>query len=194
MSNGQFSAALLAGGRSVRMGCDKALLSFRGERLLDRQLTLLRSLGPAEIFLSCRPGTAYDVAEARIVFDEYPDAGPLGGIAACLSAMRTPRLVVLAVDMPCLRLSLLEKLVRLFPRGVVPRIADRYEPLAAVYPRDLLAAAMENLRKKENALHVWIDQAVETRQLEIYRPEGDEESLFANWNEGPAPGTLPTVP
>ncbi len=107
----RFAAVLLAGGQSRRMGRDKALLLVDGGRVLwERQLDVLRSLGPAELFISgpARPGFPYDV---RLLEDERPGLGPLSGIVAALEAMTTPLLVVLAVDLPAMRADFLRGLL-----------------------------------------------------------------------------------
>jgi molybdopterin-guanine dinucleotide biosynthesis protein A len=52
----KFSAVILAGGRSQRMGCDKAWLLFEGKSLLARQIELVRQVEPEEIFISGRAG------------------------------------------------------------------------------------------------------------------------------------------
>ena len=81
---GTFAAVLLAGGRSRRMGRDKALLPLPdGRRLWQRQLAVLESLHPAELFIS---GSAREGVPSLIpcLDDETPGLGPLGGIVAAL--------------------------------------------------------------------------------------------------------------
>ncbi|MEP6937964.1 MAG: NTP transferase domain-containing protein, partial [Chthoniobacterales bacterium] len=79
-----FSAVVLAGGKSLRMGCDKALLPFGGHRLLEHQLATLRATGATEIFVSAREAEHYSWAGMPIVCDEISDAGPLAGLCATL--------------------------------------------------------------------------------------------------------------
>jgi molybdopterin-guanine dinucleotide biosynthesis protein A len=138
-----FSAVILAGGKSSRMGRDKAWLEVDGEPLLARQIQLVRATGAREILISGRADGDYAPFGCPVVRDEWPGAGPLGGLAAALEAALAPLLLVLAVDMPhmtedCLR--------RLFGEctettGAIPRVNGQIEPLAAFYPktaRDLL--------------------------------------------------------
>lgn len=189
----RFAAVLLAGGQSRRMGRDKALLLVDGGRVLwERQLDVLRSLGPAELFISgpARPGFPYDV---RLLEDERPGLGPLSGIVAALEAMTTPLLVVLAVDLPAMRADFLRGLLAgcsVNPgKGIVPRRAGDdafYEPLAAVYPQGCLEAARRRLHTGDFAL-----QGLMRATKPLFRvhpiPER-EETLFSNWNE---PGSSP---
>ena len=77
------SAVLLAGGKSSRMGRDKALLEIDGEPLWRRQLATLRALEPEQLMVSGPPR-----GEGETVADEIEDAGPLGGVAAALPNAR----------------------------------------------------------------------------------------------------------
>jgi molybdopterin-guanine dinucleotide biosynthesis protein A len=130
-----FTALLLAGGRSTRMGRDKALLPHpvSGRPLLEHQAALLRGLpGCAELLLSAPAERGYlldgPLAGARLVADPAPDCGPLGGLAAGLAAATTPRLLVLAVDLPFVTPAYLAALLW---RDAVPGVREFPEPPAA---------------------------------------------------------------
>ena len=73
----KFSAVILAGGRSSRMGQDKAWLPIDGQPLLARQISLVRELDPVELLISGRSGTDYRSLGCRVLTDGFPDAGPL---------------------------------------------------------------------------------------------------------------------
>ncbi len=189
MSGGTFAAVLLAGGRSQRMGRDKALLPLPdGRKLWERQLDVLRVLAPAELFISgsARDGFPPDVT---ILADERPGLGPLSGIAAALKAMQTPRLVVLAVDLPAMTTDFLRGLLTatedLFPNpGIVPQTDDGFfEPLAAVYPRDAWATAEDRLHGADRSLQTFVRSLV-ARGLAVAHPlQATDAHLFTNWNE-----------
>src|ERR1700740_2341073 len=98
------SGFVLAGGRSSRMGTDKAFLELDGRSLLVRSLELLRALtpevcivGPAEKFSAYGP----------VIEDVYARRGPLAGIQAALTASTTELNLILAVDLPLVTESLL---------------------------------------------------------------------------------------
>ena len=134
------SAALIAGGKSRRMGQDKCLLEIRGTLLWQRQLAVLAELGAAEILISCRTEQTYfQSASARIVVDEWSDAGPLGGIASVLQAASQEMVLMLAVDMPKISAPFLARLfTHVTPGcGAVFKTPRGYEPLAAIYPKSL---------------------------------------------------------
>lgn len=138
-----FSAVILAGGKSSRMGRDKARLQVDGRTLLARQIQLVRATGAREIFISGRADADYAEFGCLVLRDEWPDAGPLAGIAAALEATSEPLLLVLAVDMPHLKGECLHRLLARCTEttGAIPRVNGQIEPLAAIYPktaRDLL--------------------------------------------------------
>ena len=92
MSTG-FSAALLMGGRSRRMGVDKASLTDPESGLAswERQVKLLESLNPDDRLLSLRAGQSKpgELASWRTVTDVIHDAGPISGLTACLDAAQS---------------------------------------------------------------------------------------------------------
>lgn len=95
---------VLAGGRSMRMGRDKALLPWGAATLLDHMLAILRDAGATRCLVSgARDG--YDA-----IADRYPDLGPVGGIASAAAALGPGRLLVVPVDMPLLDASMLKPL------------------------------------------------------------------------------------
>src|SRR5258705_13766374 len=87
-----FSAVILAGGKSSRMGRDKAWLEAGGQSLLARQIGLVRELGAAEVFISGRADADYSEFGCRVLQDKFPDAGPLAGIERALDATTSPLL------------------------------------------------------------------------------------------------------
>ena len=84
------NAFVLAGGRSTRMGRDKALLDLDGRPLIDHALTKLRALGFSPRIAGSRPDLS---SFAPFVPDNYPQQGPLGGIEAALAATANPEML-----------------------------------------------------------------------------------------------------
>jgi molybdopterin-guanine dinucleotide biosynthesis protein A len=146
-----FSAVILAGGKSSRMGRDKAWLEIGGKTLLARQIELVRAVGASEVFISGRTGTDYAEFGARVLPDHFKDAGPLAGVERALDAMTTTLLLVLAVDMPAMTANFLETLRAAGTEsiGAVPQVEGRIEPLAAFYPKTAGPMAVEMLRTRE---------------------------------------------
>lgn len=181
------AAALIAGGQSRRMGTDKAFLPWHGRLLWEHQMDKLRSLAPAQLLLSCREDQPFaPAAGVNKVNDLAPGCGPLGGIAACLSVCEAPLLVVLGVDLPQLPAEYLTELLQASRPGcgaVVQRTAgDRayFEPLAAVYPASLAAAAAMRLQAGQLALQPFIAEAVAAGQMRVL--PAPQDAWFANLN------------
>lgn len=181
------SGVLLAGGRSVRMGRDKAQLMVGGQPLWMRQLEVLRTAGVGEVFVSGAPGGPWGGGAETwtVVVDSRPGSGPLGGLAAALEAMKGRWLVVLAVDMPCMEAAYLRGLLesaRALSRGVVPVLEDLAEPLAAVYPREMGDLALHGLRTGEFSLRHWVREGVRRGLVELRDVSGVEKPFFLNLN------------
>lgn len=131
---GAMSGIILAGGASRRMGRNKAELRLMGKTLLQRQVDKLCELGIQDIMLSGASCPA--LPGVRVVPDEYPGKGPLGGLHACLRAARHPSCLVVSVDTPLVPAAVLSQLCRAHSGGVtVLRCAEREEPLLGVYDR-----------------------------------------------------------
>lgn len=165
------------------MGTDKALLPVQGHPLWQRQVEVLRAAGAREVFFSVRLEQAWIPAGARAVHDAVAGAGPLAGIAAALGVCSDPHLAVLAVDLPRMEPAWFARLLeRCGPgAGAVGRHGNFYEPLAAIYPRELQAAATEALARGELSLQAFIAGAgARMRPVEI---GSDESEWFLNWNE-----------
>ncbi len=199
------AAVLLAGGKSSRMGRDKSALLINGEPLWQRQLSVLRATEPAELFISGKRDGPYANCGIEILTDEFPDCGPLGGIATALHRCKSERLLVLAVDMPAMTATFLLTLLaesQRITKGIVPSVAAhkigsgnpvrsissplakdaRLEPLAAVYPRTALATAVECLRTDELKLEAFIRKLEEQRLMIVLPVAETDVALFANWN------------
>ena len=182
-----FSAIVLAAGRSTRMGRDKALLEVDGAPLWQRQRDVLAAAGATEIFLSARPDQAWTrqaTGFAAVLHDALPDCGPLVGITAGIERASHPMLAVLAIDLPGMDAAWFRELWGLCaPRsGVVGRRGDFFEPLAAIYPRDFKWSAWEALAKGEYALQALIARAVNEGLLRERAITAAEEVRFVNWN------------
>lgn len=179
-----FDAAVLAGGRSRRMGTDKALLRISGATLLARQVALCDSLGARRVWVSGRTPAQLEGLDASALPDDAPGRGPLGGIATVLRASRAPHLLVLAVDMPLLDTALLGRLLRLRApgMGVVPRGPGGCEPLAAVYPTEFLATADAALAAGSARLRPLLDEALAAGRFRALPLAPADERLVASWN------------
>ena len=147
-------------------------------------MAILRALGPAELFISGFHREGFS-PEVPLLADDTPGLGPLAGIAAALTTMRSPLLVVLAVDMPAMSTEWLEELLRgcSNDRGIVPRHPDTgfFEPLAAVYPRQCQPLAVAKLAEGDRSLQSFVRSAASL--VGAWDIPATQRELFANWNE-----------
>jgi molybdopterin-guanine dinucleotide biosynthesis protein A len=182
-----FTAALLAGGKSTRMGRDKAFLQVEWEGasipLWERQLAVLQSIAPEKLFISGPRKQGYP-ASVAVLEDDWPDVGPLGGIATCLSRSQSAFLLVLAVDLPRIRPVFLKKLLARAEAGcgVVPAHQNRFEPLIAVYPASALVPAVDQIRDQNYALQPFVAKLLENHLVTSYEVEASERIQLENWN------------
>jgi molybdopterin-guanine dinucleotide biosynthesis protein A len=182
-----FTAVLLAGGKSRRMGRDKAYLevSWQGVSmpLWERQLAVLQSVAPDEIVISGPRKQGYPAATA-VLADRWAGVGPLGGIATCLHQIRSTLLLVLAIDLPQIMPGFLLKLLARSEAGcgVVPFHNNRFEPLIAVYPRAALQVALDQLQLEDYVLQHFIDKLLQAGLMTSYDVELSEEHQLKNWN------------
>jgi len=186
----KFSAVILAGGKSSRMGRDKAWLTLDGQTLLARQIAMVRKLRPVELFISGRSDTDYSTLGSPVLTDEFADAGPLAGIAAGLEAASAPLVLVLAVDMPDMTSAALRQLLRQCASGtgVVPRVNRRLEPLAAFYPKVAASIAVDLLKRQLRAVRTFAEHCNQAGLVAVQDAAEADWKCFANWN---SPADLP---
>ena len=179
-----FSAVILAGGKSSRMGRDKAWLEVDGQPLLARQIRLVQELGAAELFISGRVGVDYSKFGCPVLSDDFPDAGPLAGLERALRIAATPLVLALAVDMPEMTAGTMRSILGCCGEntGAIPRIGGVIEPLAAVYPKSALALATDQLQKKSNAARTFAGLCVSNGLANFVELPACEAGHFANWN------------
>jgi molybdopterin-guanine dinucleotide biosynthesis protein A len=145
------SLALLSGGRSSRMGQDKALMPFLGRPLIQRILERLANVGE-QVILSTNHPADYAFLNLPSYPDIRPDCGSLGGLYTALSAAGQPLLAAVACDMPFANPALFKYEQLLLSQSgadvVIPSTPDGLEPLHAVYRRmtclPVIHSALEN--------------------------------------------------
>ena len=132
------TAAVLAGGRSLRMGIDKTLLAVDGEPLVSRVVRVVRSTCEHTLIITNRPDTLAEAglpADVPILADEIAYQGPLGGLATAMAAAEDEWVLAVAADMPHLEPAVIRALwdVREGVDVVMPVGEKGPEPLLALY-------------------------------------------------------------
>jgi molybdenum cofactor guanylyltransferase len=165
------------------MGKPKALIELDGIPLWERQIKLLREIGPKELMISA--GNDWNVGQGpwTVLRDRTPVLGPIEGIAVALASMSTDFLLVLAIDMPAMSAAYLLALVgEAGPMGIVPVIDGCYQGLAAIYPRSVSAILEDARGSADRSLQHFIRRAL-SDDLLVERPVSEaERGLFRNVN------------
>ncbi|HEV2396536.1 MAG TPA: molybdenum cofactor guanylyltransferase [Candidatus Sulfotelmatobacter sp.] len=181
---GDLTTFLLAGGKSTRMGTDKAFVEFDGETLLARMLKVARTVSKDVRIVGDRQKFA---AHDRVVEDIFPNCGPLAGIHAALRSSFTDRNLILAVDVPFITTQFLDFLIT-HSRGssadvTLVRAREGWQPLCAVYRRMFADAAEDALRKARYKIDLLFDAAnlcvISESELQA---AGFSPQLFRNLN------------
>lgn len=164
---------VLAGGRSRRLGRDKATLVYKGQLQLDRHIGVLKRFCE-EVFISVRDDQDYTVGADPII-DRMGEIGPLGGILSAFFYHRDKNWLVVGVDMPFINMFTIKELVE-------ARDADKLatcfrakdgspEPLCTIYENKikdkLLEAAKKGERSPKRILseHLSVIQLVEPKDV-----------------------------
>jgi molybdopterin-guanine dinucleotide biosynthesis protein A len=168
------------GGRSTRLGRDKALEPFGTSNLLERVLSRL-SLFKSDIIIVAHAGQelgrVVQNKKLRVVFDIYPDRGPLGGIYTGLFTSTTPYSLLVAGDMPFLNVELLRYMIQLSPEFdlVAPRKGKYFEPLHAVYSHVCLKPIEDMLKQGELKIDKLFDRVkiryIDSKEIDRFDPQ-----------------------
>jgi molybdopterin-guanine dinucleotide biosynthesis protein A len=152
---------ILAGGRSRRMGTDKAALPWENATLVERQAARLAKVFGQVVVSAREPGRFAAVGLPVIADGERPEA-PIAGIAACLRALGRP-VFVLAVDLPFVPISLIAGLSRELLDGsapaVAPRASGKIQCLCAGYRPAILPLAERRIARGLLSVHGLLEEA-----------------------------------
>jgi molybdopterin-guanine dinucleotide biosynthesis protein A len=147
------AAIILVGGRSRRMGRDKAFLPLPGNNGITfvQHLASLLTSQCSQVILVARDALQaadYMLPGVRIITDRISDIGPLMGIYSGLSAVHSSHALVTAVDMPFLQPDVVTFLLSqpLDDALLVPVVNDIPQVLLAVYPRSILPEVEDRLQ------------------------------------------------
>lgn len=170
---------VLAGGRSTRMGQNKALLLLNGQTLVARAVAKLEAVCSS---VAIAGGDENFAEYGRVVKDGRPGCGPLGGLVAALESSEFDWNIFLPVDAPLVTAEFVRSLVvRCLAStaiAVLPVVEERAEPLCAAYHR----SALSGLRQALDAGRFKVTSAVEAAGRVEYFEVADGGAQFANVN------------
>ena len=154
------TGVILAGGKSSRMGSNKALLPYRGGRFIEAIYRQLSSLFEEVLVVTNTP-EQYAFLGCPMVPDLYQDMGALAGLHAGLAHSRTPHIFAVACDMPYLSNAVIRTLVARRHQSdvIIPEGENGLEPLHAVYCRSCLPAMETALQTGKRRLVSFFSEA-----------------------------------
>lgn len=137
MKYNELSFLILAGGKSSRMGANKADLDFHGQTFLETLIAKARGLGFTDIIIS---GYPHEIASIIPIVDDYKERGPLGGMYSSFKIAKNKYCFVVCVDIPQLVektiISLIEYHLKEGNEITLLSQNNKIEPLIGVYPTD----------------------------------------------------------
>jgi len=144
---------ILAGGKSLRFGRNKALEKIAGMTLVERVITHLKPItGRIVLVTDGDNGRFSEIKSVEAITDIYPARGPLGGIYTGLSASNTVANIVVACDMPFINTALLSRMVGIAPGfdAVIPRWPNnQIEPLHGIYSGSCIPVMKKRLENNQ---------------------------------------------
>jgi molybdopterin-guanine dinucleotide biosynthesis protein A len=156
----EVTGVLLAGGKSRRMGEDKRYLLVGGQTLLERGLTVLRSVFQDVLVVIAQDSPPLGV-DARVVRDLVPDCGSLGGLYSGLSQATTPYIFVVACDMPFLDQAVIAQFTsrRATADIVMAKLAARLHPMHALYGKRCLPVVEQMIHAQQLKIQEMVSHA-----------------------------------
>lgn len=157
---------ILAGGKSSRMGRNKAFLPLEGVPLIERSLAVMRAVFQ-EVLVSSNQPELYQKYGVKVVKDNYLEKGPLGGLEACLREASYDYAFFAACDMPFLHGELIRYMATMLGQEeiLVPELEGRLHPLHAFYPKSCLPLLEKNLQTQQLKLAAVIQQYPQVHYL-----------------------------
>jgi molybdopterin-guanine dinucleotide biosynthesis protein A len=173
------TVAILAGGKSSRMGTDKAWVTLGGHPLIHHLLFAVQKAGFSDIFLVANHLEKYTDLALPIYIDNFRECGALGGIESALSHSNTEWTLAVACDMPLLRPHILESLASLAHDQVdviLPMSGEMTQPLCAFYHQRCLDVVRAQLRDGQYRVRDFL------AKLRLKVVKVDDEWCFFNVN------------
>lgn len=181
------TGVILAGGRNRRMGGQpKGLLELNGEPLVVRQLRKMKSVCAEQMIITNEPDRYRPFIDpsVRILRDNYPNQGPMGGMEAAFSAASNEYVWVVGCDMPFLSANAAKQMYRLIETGgdnaVIPIVDGRVQPLHGVYHRRCIESIRPLLETGERRLMSLLERIC-CRYVTVDELPADE-TLNMVWN------------
>lgn len=177
----QITGIVLAGGKSTRFGKDKALVQVNGKSLLENAVDICSEFCSTILISSNQ--RVHQVSEFKIVPDEFPGCGPIGGIYSGLKHSETAWNLVLSVDAPVVEKEFIRYLISMInnSEAVVPVSINGKEPLIALYKKSGLPEIKKRIQDKNYKMHDLLNN-LEVKYIDSREWQTKFPQLFHNIN------------
>ena len=153
---------ILAGGKSSRMGQDKALLEYEGKYFIEKIAAEL-SCFDEKIIARGNNSSLTGITDSswRVIPDIYPEHGPMGGMHAALKECESDAMFVVTCDMPLITGELVKQICDTMKESVQNQVNDavivvtsegKYHPLCGIYKKELYKIMEEYLKEDNNRM------------------------------------------
>jgi molybdenum cofactor guanylyltransferase len=177
------SAFILAGGKSSRMGRDKALLSVQNQKLIVYSIELAK-LFTRNVFISGKK-LEYQEFKTPMIQDQISDIGPLGGIYSCLSISGNPYNLFLPCDTPFIEPFIIQRLINEIKssenHGVIASTSTNKEPLIAIFKKEILPQIESMINQKDYKIQHLL-KLINCREIDFTENSISNPNLFRNLN------------
>lgn len=166
---------IIAGGKSSRMRTNKAIINYKGKRLIDYAINVLKPL-VYKIVISTNEDLNLGYEQ---IADKQQNLGPIGGLYTVLSSYKSDYYAIIPCDVPKLNTAFYQYLINNMNGydAVVPRLADgKLEPLIAIYSNNILPIIKQQINIHDYKLVHVLDQ-INVNYLDV-----DDLSIFKNFN------------
>lgn len=172
---------VLAGGQSKRFGKNKALAEMNGETLLEKSLSLLKSLH-LDVAVITSSSLSYDFLECPVITDRFPDKGPLGGLYTAFEEFSST-VLVMTCDMPMLTKHALKSLIQAYQNKqcsatIFDIKEDYFQPFPGIYEYSLFTKTKKQLKTNQLSMQNFLEQVSHKQCIDM---DAGEE-IFLNIN------------
>ncbi|MEA3434749.1 MAG: molybdenum cofactor guanylyltransferase MobA [Campylobacterota bacterium] len=170
------TAIIFAGGKSSRMGKDKALLPFADcNTLSEFQYNKLTALFD-NVYISSKEDKFN--FETKVITDLYEESSPLVGIISAFETLKEDEVFILSVDAPFVNEEVIEKLLNHGKQfdAIIAKSTSGTQPLCGVYRRSILPLAQKHLKEGDHRLNNLLGEA-DTQFVSF-----EDDTLFTNLN------------
>ncbi len=166
------SCAITAGGKASRMhGKTKAFSLIDNERIIDRNLKILKSLFSEIIIISNRDSEFTEYKDIPTYKDEYKNIGPLAGLHSAIKNSKEDAVFLISSDLPFISRLIIEKLIIEYKKdeseAIIPKIGNNIEPLFGIYNCSILSLLENHIENGNSKSMKSLLNIINTKYIEI---------------------------